>query len=433
MLRQLLVFSLGGALPCATAHAQCEVQELATPEGLALGYFGFSTALSGDVGLIGALQDDPAGLGCGAVYVAERVGDLWRRSARLEASDAAPGDWLGYSVAIEGRVAVAGAPYADAPAVDSGAAYVFEHVGGAWIETAKLAAPDAAFEDLFGFRVALSQGTILVSAYYDDDQGEQSGSVYAFERRGPGWTQVAKLTASDGEQVDFFGSSLSIDGSTALIGAFADDDAAHDSGSAYVFERIGGAWVETAKLAPPDAAAGDAFGVAVALAGESALISSLRDDDSGPNSGAVYAYERRGATWTLAQKLLPEEGTAGDEFGLGISISGDSALVSSMFDDGFTGSAYLFQKQATGWVETGKLTSPADGSGDQFACSVALSRDTAFVGVLEGDGAVADSGTARVFALAPCGAAPASPVAAIAVQVSLIPPGLRSVLKLDGF
>jgi hypothetical protein len=408
MCRPLFVLAVAfAAFPApGTARAQCEVQELATGDGLPLGYFGFSIALSGDVGLIGTLQDDPAGLGFGAVYVTEREAGMWQRKARLEASDAAPGDWFGYSAAIEGDVAVIGAVYADARAVDSGAAYVFERQAGAWVETAKLTAPDGAFEDLLGYKVALSQGTILVTSYYDDDKGEQSGSVYVFERHGAAWTQTAKLTASDGEQVDFFGSALSIDGATAMVGAFADDDAAHDSGSAYVFERVGGAWVETAKLAPPDAAAGDAFGVAVAVAGDTALISSLRDDDSWPNSGSVYAYELQGGAWTLTDKFQPEESAAGDEFGLWISISGDTALIASMFDDAFTGSAYLYRKQATGWVEAGKLTDADAVPGDRFACSIALSRDTAFVGTLEGDGAVADSGTAHVFSIAAlCGAA----------------------------
>ncbi len=131
MLRPFPALALAAFLLVGTARGQCEVQDFATPAGLPLGYFGFSTALSGDVALIGALQDDPAGLGFGAVYVAERTAGLWRRTARLEASDAAPGDWFGYSVAIEGDVAVIGALDADAPAVDSGAAYVFERRAGA--------------------------------------------------------------------------------------------------------------------------------------------------------------------------------------------------------------------------------------------------------------------------------------------------------------
>jgi hypothetical protein len=103
------------------------------------------------------------------------------------------------------------------------------------------------------------------------------------------------------------------------------------------------------------------------VAGDTALISSLRDDDLGPNSGSLYVYELQSGTWTLADKVLPEEGTAG---------------------------------------ETGKLTAEGAGPGDKFACSVALSRDTALVGALEGDGAVADTGTAYVFSIGTlCGVA----------------------------
>jgi hypothetical protein len=101
----------------------------------------------------------------------------------------------------------------------------------------KLIASDAADYDFFGYSVSVSGDTALVGARWDDDVGEKSGSAYVFVRSGFTWTEQAKLTASDGGADDRFGWSVSVDGDTALIGAWSDNDAGTDSGSAYVFVR----------------------------------------------------------------------------------------------------------------------------------------------------------------------------------------------------
>lgn len=105
-----------------------------------------------------------------------------------------------------------------------------------------------------------------------------------------------KLTSSDAAAGDTFGISVSVSGDTALIGARLDDDAGSNSGSAYVFERIGGAWMEVAKLTASDETAGDNFGFTVSVSGETTLIGALFDDDAGPDSGSAYVFELRDAT-----------------------------------------------------------------------------------------------------------------------------------------
>ncbi len=99
----------------------------------------------------------------------------------------------------------------------------------------KLTASDGAAGDMFGVSVAISGDTAVVGAYHDDDNGADSGSAYVFVRSGSGWTQQAKLTASDGAAGDLFGVSVAISGDTAVVGAFYDDDNGADSGSAYVY------------------------------------------------------------------------------------------------------------------------------------------------------------------------------------------------------
>ena len=110
------------------------------------------------------------------------------------------------------------------------------------VET-KLLAVDGAEGDLFGHKVAVSEDTMVVGARVDDNEnGENAGSAYVFVRDGDTWTQQAKLLASDGASNDLFGGKVDIDGDTIVISAFHDDDNGEDSGSAYVFTRSSGIW-----------------------------------------------------------------------------------------------------------------------------------------------------------------------------------------------
>ncbi len=117
---------------------------------------------------------------------------------------------------------------------------------------------------------------------------------------GPGWaltpTEVAKLIASDGAPADRFGISVAVAGDTAVIGARSDDGADTNSGSVYVFTRSDGIWTEVAKLTASDGVVGDEFGFSVALAGDTAVIGANGDDDdvAGPNSGSAYVFSLGG-------------------------------------------------------------------------------------------------------------------------------------------
>ncbi|GAH66138.1 unnamed protein product [marine sediment metagenome] len=125
---------------------------------------------------------------------------------------------------------------------------------------------------------------------YDDDCGDQSGSAYVFEDNGTDWVQLAKLTASDGAAGDEFGYSVSLSGTMALIGAYQDNDCGDGSGSAYLFEDNGTAWVQVGKLTASDGAADDWFGLSVSVSGTTALIGAYRDSDLGTWSGSAYIF-----------------------------------------------------------------------------------------------------------------------------------------------
>src|SRR5690606_33832692 len=150
--------------------------------------------------------------------------------------------------------------------------------------------PQMAASDAFGYTVALDGDTALIGAYLDDERGTNSGSAHVFRRVGGAWMQAAKLLASDGGASDVFGHSVSISGDMALIGAHGDDDRGLDAGAAYVFRNIGGVWLQTAKLLATDGQAGDNFGISVALDGGVALVGAALEDDRGANAGAAYTF-----------------------------------------------------------------------------------------------------------------------------------------------
>ena len=125
----------------------------------------------------------------------------------------------------------------------------------------KLTASDAAADDNFGISVSIDGDTAVIGAFGDDDNGSYSGSAYVYVRSNGVWSEQQKLTASDGAESDYFGHSVSIDGDTAVIGAYADDDNGRDSGSAYVYVRSNGVWSEQQKLTASDGADNDLFGV----------------------------------------------------------------------------------------------------------------------------------------------------------------------------
>jgi hypothetical protein len=212
-------------------------------------------------------------------------------------------------------------------------------------EQQKLTASDGAAGDLFGISVAISGELALVGARRDDDNGESSGSAYVFERSGSVWSQVAKLTASDGVRAGFFGTSVAISGDLAVVGAFQNDDG-DNSGSAYVFDASAG-WSEVARLTASDGALNDGFGGSVAISGDLALVGAFSDDDGGQlSSGSAYVFERSEGVWSQVAKLTATDAAESDQFGVSVSISGDLALVGAHVDDDNgdgSGSAYVFE------------------------------------------------------------------------------------------
>ncbi len=300
----------------------------------------------------------------------------WSEKAKIIASDGSTGDWFGISVDIYGNYSVVGARDDDN---ERGSAYVFKRVGDLWEQEQKLQASDGVAGDWFGISVSISEDFIFVGADAEDNEnGLNAGSVYVYKRNGSSWIQHNKLVASDGTANDYFGRYVSIDENYSTIGAYYDDDIA---GSAYVFKRLDDEWIEEAKLTASDRLPGDYFGISTSIKGDYAIIGAYRDDNSnGVDAGSVYVFKRIGDSWIEEAKLLSSDGESDDRFGISTAIDSTYLVIGSYYDDGNKGSAYVFNRTSTGWIEENKLVEIGGKPNNFFGRSVSIEKNIILVG-----------------------------------------------------
>jgi FG-GAP repeat len=379
-----------------TGSTWTEQQKLTPSDGAPSAGFGFSVALHADTALIGAYGED-MGAGPGSAYVFVRAGTTWVEQQKLTASDGASGDGIGWSVSLRGDTALVGAKGDDDAGAEAGSAYVFVRTGTTWTQQQKLVASDAAQGDNFGNSVSVYGDAAVIGAYRDDDIADSSGAAYVFVRSGNTWNEQQKLTASDGAQAAYFGSSVALYSGSILVGAPNDNEIASQSGAVYVFSQSGSSWTQQQKLTAADGAFGDSFGRSVALSGEIALVSAL-SDEKGNNSGSVYAFASAGGSWTEQDKFLPSGVSAiGDDFGRSVSLFGDTALVGAKRDTWQVGSAYVFVRSGSVWSMQQELMASDGQANDNFGWSVSLYGDTALVGAWADNDMGNASGSAYVF------------------------------------
>ncbi len=259
-------------------------------------------------------------------------------------------------------------------------------------ETYTVTASDGAASDYFGYRVSIDSNYVIVGAYGKDISGNTGqGKAYIFYWTGTTWTEQAQLTASDGAASDHFGCSVSISGDYAIIGAeYKDISGNSNQGKAYIFYRTGTTWTEQAQLTASDGTADDNFGCSVSISGDYAIIGADFKNVSGnSNQGKAYIFHRSGTTWTEQTQLTASDGAASDHFGYSVSIDGDYAIIGAEFKNvsgnTFQGKAYIFYRSGTSWTEQAGLTASDGAAYDYFGCSVSISGDYAGVGASRKD------------------------------------------------
>jgi hypothetical protein len=388
-------------------------------------WFGESVAISGTLAVVGAPKHAVNGLAqAGAAYIWAQSGTTWTLQQELTASDAAMEDWFGQSVAMSGAIAVVGAPFHTVGGHDeAGAAYVFTLAGnGTWSLQQELTASDAAASDSFGNSVAVTGTTAVVGAPFHEVDGHgEAGAAYVFTQGGTGaWSQQAEFTASDGHTGDLFGDSVSVSGPVAIVGAYQHDVGTNVSaGAAYVWIETAGTWSMQQELTASDGAISDFFGYSVSVSGTTAIVGAYQHNvGAATSAGAAYVWTESAGTWSMQQELTASDAAANDFFGYSVAVSAGNALVGAyqhkVGANAQAGAAYGFVRSGTAWSQQQEL----EGSVAMFGYSVALSGGTAVIGAL------GQAGAAFVFISSATIAAPAIGDKAPLLAVLLLGVGL---------
>jgi hypothetical protein len=382
--------------------------KLTASTGVADDRFGRAVAISGNTAVVGAEQADAVGFSSGAAYVFVKPASGWADAtqvATLTASDGAPGEFLGASVAIAGGdTIVAGAPFQPTTGLSQlrGAAYVFVKPPGGWTdatEDAKLTASDANGADQFGRSVAVSSGVVIVGSPVHPNNTRQ-GNAYVFVSGASGWadaTETAKLTASDGAGGDSLGYSVAIAGATAVAGAPGDNTS---QGAVYVFLAGQSGWAsgfQTAKLTASDGVANDYLGSSVGISGDTVVAGAPMDHAaSNSNEGSVYVFLKSGPGWangTQTAKLTASDHAAGDQLGTSVAVSDNIVVGGALYHDvganANQGAAYEWIRPTGGWTDmtqSAEMTAAGGGVNDNLGQAVSISGDSMLAGAHQPNG-----------------------------------------------
>ncbi len=243
-----------------------------------------------------------------------------------------------------------------------------------WAEQQKLLASDRVVGDFFGTSVALSGTTAVVGGFYKTiGFGTREGESYVFVQSGGTWVQQAALLASDGGFLAAFGFDVAVEGDTTLIGAPGENN----MGAAYAFVRTGTTWAQQAKITGSDTVANDSFGSSVSLSVDTALVGAPQKAiGSNAHQGAAYVFVRSGAAWSQQFRLVATEGAVNHAFGQSVALQGDTALIGASGGN----AAYVFVRSGVTWTRQQALVGSDTVAGDGFGASVAIDADTAVVG-----------------------------------------------------
>lgn len=341
---------------------------------LAGNQFGSSIAIDGTLAVVGAPQVDLSATDAGAAYILRFVDEQWDYVATLQPEGLMEGDRFGADVDLEGKRAVVSATGRREPGKTRGAVYVFEFDGESWLETAQLTAMDEGDVTFFGVDLSLNGDRLAVGSF----GVESPGAAFVFEHEGAKWSSPTKLVADDSLPGDRFGQAVSLSGTDLLVGAWGYARNDISTGAAYFFQLANGEWQQQQRIVP---AAAGGFGLSVAVQGYEALIAAPLDAEQGIGAGAVYAYRRSEAGWVQRNKLLPPFAGFLTRFGSQVSLDGHRALIGSAA--GLVATGTIFALRGEEWIEEATLTGdPVDSS----LIPVALAGPVALVADPRNDG-----------------------------------------------
>lgn len=225
------------------------------------------------------------------------------------------------------------------------------------------------------------------------------------------------IKASNTDADDQFGYSVALSGRRMVIGAWMEDsdglgeegnptsNTASASGAAYVYERINGVWRYQAYLKASNADAGDNFGRAVDVSGDTIVVGAYLEDsnttgvnpeqnNSAANSGAAYVFVYENGGWQQQAFLKAFNTGADDRFGESVAISGDTIAVGARREDSSTrginqasnnsaaesGAVYVFVRNNNVWTQQAFVKASNADAADLFGFGLDIDGDTLVVG-----------------------------------------------------
>lgn len=304
-------------------------------------HFGSALALSEDTLIVGAPgADDPeAGVDTGAVYVFQRRDGVWKQDEILVASQPAPDAGFGDALALNGDVLAVSGGYS------GHAVYVFERQGEVWLETGHVTDESLGERDRYGFRLAVDGDRLATSVMLYDPELERyvSSAVQVYERQGGGWAREADITADD-PPPRFLGSSLDLEGDILVVGV-GGDEAGYASGSVHIYQHGLSGWTLQERLVAGDGTFSAGFGSSVDLEGDLLAVGAGGDPSRGLWTGSAYLFRREGTAWVDVLKLWPDDvDYVGGFFGADIRIFEDTVAVAA--PDEFGNAVYVFDLRA---------------------------------------------------------------------------------------
>ncbi len=413
--------------------------------------FGYSVSLSGNYAFISANKSNYVRQEhMGRVYVFEFDGNNWNETQQLIPQNAVFGDRVGSSISVSGSRLAIGANQFENGA--DGYVVIYNLLDGNWVEGSTIVPSVQTTNMFFGDRVSIEGDRLLVGAPNDDQNARDAGAAYIFDFNGTDWLETKKLLPATSNSFASFGSSVSLRGDKAFVGAFADEENGMRSGAVYEFSIINGVWAEEAKIveqssffgsgfgrvvdyydgslmvssygvgsrvdvvylyrklngawseverfeAPEGGTLLDGFGRSISIFGDHLLI-GMSHSPIDHGAGTVLAYGKSDFEWSLEQVIHSDIGAAYDEFGKSVSVDGDWAMVGAHMDDDLmlnSGAVYVYKRQEGAWQFTQKLIASDPGFFERFGYAVSIYGDRAVIGSVGSFGNNADHGAAYVF------------------------------------
>lgn len=269
------------------------------PEDLSEGdEFGKKVDVDGEFAVSSAYLNDEYGINSGVVYLYKIEKGIWKLYSKIHASNPVMYSQFGLSLDINKDNLIVGAPFYEN--IESGAAYIYQNKMGSWDEVIKLEPDELEKGDQFGITVKINDDYAFIASIKDDYNGENSGAVYVFKKINENWTFAQKIYAPDGDEEDYFGIDIALGDSIVAIGSYFDDDNGENSGSTYIYRVKNDFWHFEKKITPSDGEENDAFASSLSLNNDRLIVGAYSDSDKGFLSGSAYIY-------SIEDKLINED------------------------------------------------------------------------------------------------------------------------------